>query len=256
MFIAGLGVGPTFAVFTLVVQNAVPFNILGVATSQPDVLPPDRRLGRPRDRRNRLRHGVLRTSCAVQVTAAGVPDQLVQGSARRRSSGQLDFSQLTGTGDLGTTILDSLPEADPAGRPAVHRELRARHPRGVQPRGRLRRSGSASGRRSSPPSPPPACRSWRSASTPGPGRSRGQGRADSGRRSRGGVDPSSQLRPAPAGIARRGLPCPGHACHRRPSGPNTDVSSPEIGDDVGRATIAGCPSITRALDRSPRRPLA
>ena len=33
MFIAGLGVGPTFAVFTLVVQNAVPFNMLGVATS-------------------------------------------------------------------------------------------------------------------------------------------------------------------------------------------------------------------------------
>ena len=33
MFIAGLGVGPTFAVFTIVVQNAVPFNVLGVATS-------------------------------------------------------------------------------------------------------------------------------------------------------------------------------------------------------------------------------
>src|SRR6478672_30410 len=33
MFIAGLGVGPTFAVFTLVVQNAVPFQFLGVATS-------------------------------------------------------------------------------------------------------------------------------------------------------------------------------------------------------------------------------
>ena len=33
MFIAGLGVGPTFAVFTLVVQNAVPFQYLGVATS-------------------------------------------------------------------------------------------------------------------------------------------------------------------------------------------------------------------------------
>ena len=33
MFIAGLGVGPTFAVFTLVVQNAVPFKYLGVATA-------------------------------------------------------------------------------------------------------------------------------------------------------------------------------------------------------------------------------
>ena len=33
MFIAGVGVGPTFAVFTLIVQNAVPFNMLGVATA-------------------------------------------------------------------------------------------------------------------------------------------------------------------------------------------------------------------------------
>jgi MFS family permease len=33
MFIAGLGVGPTFAVFTIVVQNSVPFKDLGAATS-------------------------------------------------------------------------------------------------------------------------------------------------------------------------------------------------------------------------------
>ena len=33
MFLAGLGVGPTFAVFTIIVQNAVPFHELGVATS-------------------------------------------------------------------------------------------------------------------------------------------------------------------------------------------------------------------------------
>ena len=33
MFITGLGIGPTFAVFTIVVQNAVPFNELGAATS-------------------------------------------------------------------------------------------------------------------------------------------------------------------------------------------------------------------------------
>ena len=33
MFLAGLGVGPTFSVFTIVVQNAVPFRELGVATS-------------------------------------------------------------------------------------------------------------------------------------------------------------------------------------------------------------------------------
>jgi EmrB/QacA subfamily drug resistance transporter len=33
MFVAGLGIGPTMAVFTIAVQNAVPFNKLGVATS-------------------------------------------------------------------------------------------------------------------------------------------------------------------------------------------------------------------------------
>jgi EmrB/QacA subfamily drug resistance transporter len=33
MFILGLGIGPTFAVFTIVIQNAVPFSKLGVATS-------------------------------------------------------------------------------------------------------------------------------------------------------------------------------------------------------------------------------
>ena len=33
MFLAGLGVGPTFSVFTIIVQNAVPFHELGVATS-------------------------------------------------------------------------------------------------------------------------------------------------------------------------------------------------------------------------------
>ena len=33
MFVAGLGVGPTFAIFTIIVQNAVPFHELGTATS-------------------------------------------------------------------------------------------------------------------------------------------------------------------------------------------------------------------------------
>ena len=33
MFVTGLGVGPTFAVFTLIVQNGVPVERLGTATS-------------------------------------------------------------------------------------------------------------------------------------------------------------------------------------------------------------------------------
>ena len=33
MFVTGVGIGPTFSVFTIIVQNAVPFSELGVATS-------------------------------------------------------------------------------------------------------------------------------------------------------------------------------------------------------------------------------
>ncbi len=33
MFIAGFGIGPTLSVFTIVVQNAVPFHELGVAAT-------------------------------------------------------------------------------------------------------------------------------------------------------------------------------------------------------------------------------
>ena len=33
MFVAGFGVGPTFAVFTIIVQNSVPFHELGTATA-------------------------------------------------------------------------------------------------------------------------------------------------------------------------------------------------------------------------------
>jgi hypothetical protein len=33
MFIAGLGIGPSLSVFTIIIQNAVPFSKLGVATS-------------------------------------------------------------------------------------------------------------------------------------------------------------------------------------------------------------------------------
>ena len=58
MFIAGLGVGPTFSVLTIVIQNAVPFQRARRRDLEPDVLPPDRRHGRPRVRRDDLRDGV------------------------------------------------------------------------------------------------------------------------------------------------------------------------------------------------------
>jgi MFS family permease len=51
--IMGLGIGPTMAVFTIVVQNAVPFREMGVARA--DVLPPDWWLDRAGARRHRVR---------------------------------------------------------------------------------------------------------------------------------------------------------------------------------------------------------
>ena len=104
MFIAGLGVGPTFAVFTLVVQNAVPFNMLGVATSNLTFF---RQIG------GTVALAIVGTvfGTAFQdkiipsMTSAGVPGPLVAGFQQGLSSGQVDLNQLTGTGDLGQTIL-------------------------------------------------------------------------------------------------------------------------------------------------------
>ena len=47
MFVTGIGVGPTFAVFILIVQNSVPVARLGHGQQQPDVLPAGRRHRRP-----------------------------------------------------------------------------------------------------------------------------------------------------------------------------------------------------------------
>jgi EmrB/QacA subfamily drug resistance transporter len=104
MFIAGLGVGPTFAVFTLVVQNAVPFKMLGVATSNLTFF---RQIG------GTVALAIVGTvfGTAFQnqiipsMTAAGVPGPLVTGFQQGVQSGQVDLNQLTGTGDLGQTIL-------------------------------------------------------------------------------------------------------------------------------------------------------
>jgi len=46
---------------------------------------------------------------APQMTAAGVPAQVVTGFGQASSSGALDFNKLTGVGDLGTAILNSIP---------------------------------------------------------------------------------------------------------------------------------------------------
>jgi len=112
MFIAGIGVGPTFAVFTLIVQNAVPFNMLGVATSNLTFF---RQIG------GTVALAIVGTIFASsfqseigpQMTAAGVPDAVVNGFTQAMHSGALDFNQLTGTGNLGQSIAAAQPALAP-----------------------------------------------------------------------------------------------------------------------------------------------
>jgi EmrB/QacA subfamily drug resistance transporter len=91
MFVAGLGVGPTFAVFTIIVQNAVPFQEMGAATSDLTLF---RQIGTTVGVaaaytlfRVNLTWDLLRQ----QVIAAGAPTQLVPTSA----PAGFDMAQLT-----------------------------------------------------------------------------------------------------------------------------------------------------------------
>ena len=110
MFLAGLGVGPTFSVFTIVVQNAVPFSQLGVATSNLTFF---RQIG------GTVALAIVGTifgssfleQVGPQLTAADVPPQVVAGFGQATASGAIDFNQLTGVGDLGAAILAGIPEA-------------------------------------------------------------------------------------------------------------------------------------------------
>lgn len=104
MLIAGIGIGPSFAVFTLIVQNAVSPARIGVATSSLTFF---QQIGGTvgltvagtifADR--------LTSEIPVQLVEAGVPPEFVAQFAA--GGGALD---LTGTGDLGQRILAAVPE--------------------------------------------------------------------------------------------------------------------------------------------------
>src|SRR3990170_2148098 len=110
MFLAGLGVGPTFSVFTIVVQNAVPFSQLGVATSNLTFF---RQIG------GSVALAIVGTifgstfleQVGPQLSASGVPAPVVAGFGQATATGAIDFNQLTGVGDLGAAILAGIPEA-------------------------------------------------------------------------------------------------------------------------------------------------
>ena len=109
MFVTGVGVGPTLTVFTIIVQNAVPFHELGVATSNLTFF---RQIG-----------GTIALAIAgtlfetgfndqlvPKMNGAGVPAQIVTGIQQAMGSGGFDLNKVAGVGlDLGKAILAALP---------------------------------------------------------------------------------------------------------------------------------------------------
>jgi EmrB/QacA subfamily drug resistance transporter len=103
MFITGIGVGPSFAVFTLIVQNSVPIQRLGTATSNLTFFQSvGGTIGLA------ITGTIFGTTLAAeaprQLVAAGVPPELAAAGG-----GRLDAA--TAVGDLGAAILAQVPEA-------------------------------------------------------------------------------------------------------------------------------------------------
>jgi EmrB/QacA subfamily drug resistance transporter len=103
MFLTGIGVGPSFAVFTLIVQNSVPIQRLGTATSNLTFFQSvGGTIGLA------ITGTIFGTTLAAeaprQLVAAGVPPELAAAGG-----GQLDAA--TAVGDLGAAILAQVPEA-------------------------------------------------------------------------------------------------------------------------------------------------
>ena len=100
MFVAGFGVGPTFAVFTIIVQNAVPFSELGAATSDLTLF---RQIGTTMGLtlgftlfRDNLTWGLLHD----QIVSAGAPASVVPTSP----PAGFDLGQLTSVTSTGNPL--------------------------------------------------------------------------------------------------------------------------------------------------------
>ncbi len=104
MVIAGIGIGPSLAAFTIVVQNAAPFAQLGAATG---ALTFFRQVGGTVGLAisGTLFGSALATEVPRQMAAAGVPAEI---AGRFASSGV--GTDVSSVGHLGTRILASVPE--------------------------------------------------------------------------------------------------------------------------------------------------
>ncbi len=113
MFIAGLGVGTTFSVPTIVIQNAVPFKELGVATSNLTFF---RQIG------GTIALAFVGTifgttfaeQLPIQLAASGTPPNVLQDFGAAVASGKIDANVLTGVGEsLGKVIGGIVPSTVP-----------------------------------------------------------------------------------------------------------------------------------------------
>jgi hypothetical protein len=107
MFVAGLGIGPSMAVFTIVVQSAVSQAMLGVATSSLTFF---RQVGGTIGLAlaGTIFGSGLADQLPGQLRAAGVPDQLATAFAQQGSSA---LGEVTGVGvNLGQEILKNVPD--------------------------------------------------------------------------------------------------------------------------------------------------
>jgi EmrB/QacA subfamily drug resistance transporter len=106
MAITGLGIGPAFAVFTLAVQNNVPVEELGTATSSLTLF---QQVGGTVGLAitGTIFGSVLLEEMPKQITAAGVPQEFAGQFAQGGSSA---LNNLSGVGDLGARILATVPD--------------------------------------------------------------------------------------------------------------------------------------------------
>jgi EmrB/QacA subfamily drug resistance transporter len=111
MAIAGLGIGPTLAVFTLVVQNSVPIRQLGAATSNITLF---QQVGGTVGLAitGSIFGSVMLEEVPRQMAAAGVPEPVVAGF---QQGGGGTLNDISGVGDLGAAILADVPEQFRAG---------------------------------------------------------------------------------------------------------------------------------------------
>ena len=105
MVLAGLGIGPSFAVFTLIVQNAVSHEQVGVATGSLTFF---QQIGGTVGLTiaGTLFADRLTAEIPTQLAKSGVPQSMLDQFQANGGGGALD---LTGTGDLGARILAVVP---------------------------------------------------------------------------------------------------------------------------------------------------